>query len=117
MSPFASFADSGEFNTCFISSSSKWVIDFGATDHMTGNPNLFTFQSPNSPFLVTIDDGSTYKVVNSRTINRTSFIILSSVSNLPNLAFNLIFFSELTHDQNCYITFFFPIIIFYKRTY
>lgn len=28
-------------NTCIISSSSKWVIDLGATNHMTSNPNIF----------------------------------------------------------------------------
>ncbi|KAF9666482.1 hypothetical protein SADUNF_Sadunf16G0233800 [Salix dunnii] len=30
-----SIAESGKLNTCLISSSSKWVIDFGVTNHMT----------------------------------------------------------------------------------
>ena len=33
---------SGKTNTCFISSSSTWVINSGATDHITGNSILFT---------------------------------------------------------------------------
>ena len=33
--------ESGKSNICFISSSSTWVIDFGAIDHMTGNSSLF----------------------------------------------------------------------------
>ncbi len=36
-SPITAIADSGKSNTCLVSSSSKWVIDSGATDHMTGN--------------------------------------------------------------------------------
>ena len=31
------FAKSSKPNTCLISSSSKWVIDSGAEDHMTDN--------------------------------------------------------------------------------
>ena len=39
-------AKSGKSSTCLISSSSKWVIDSGATDDMPGYPNLFSnFQS------------------------------------------------------------------------
>ena len=38
--------ESGKTNTCFLSSSSTWVIDFRATDHMIGNSSFFTtFQS------------------------------------------------------------------------
>ena len=34
--------ESGKTNTCFISSSSTWVIHSRATYHMTGNSSLFT---------------------------------------------------------------------------
>ena len=38
--------ESGKTNTFFSSSSSTWVMDSRATDHMTGNSSLFTtFQS------------------------------------------------------------------------
>ena len=40
--PSTMLAGSGKHNTCLISSSSKWVIDFGAMDHMIGNSSLFT---------------------------------------------------------------------------
>ncbi|RVX08747.1 Retrovirus-related Pol polyprotein from transposon RE1 [Vitis vinifera] len=58
--PVSALAESGK--TCLVSSSNKWIIDSGATDHMTG----------------------------SGTVKPTSSITLSSVLNLPNLAFNLI---------------------------
>ena len=34
--------ESGKTHTCFISFPSIWVIDSGATDHMTSNSSLFT---------------------------------------------------------------------------
>ena len=39
--PITAVAQSGKPTTCLLSSSSKWVIDSGATDHITGNPSLF----------------------------------------------------------------------------
>ena len=50
----------GNSNKCLVSFlSSEWVIDFGATDYMTGNSSLFsTFQSQLSPSTITLADGS-----------------------------------------------------------
>ena len=58
--PVTTIAESGNLNTCLVSSSSsEWVIDSGATDHMTGNFSLFsTFQSQSSPSTVTLAYGS-----------------------------------------------------------
>lgn len=42
MGYFSSFANLGKSNACFISCSSRWVIDSRATDYMIGNPNLFS---------------------------------------------------------------------------
>ena len=94
-------------NTCLISSSSKWVIDFEATDHMTGNFSLFTmFQPHSSTSIVTLADGSTSCVLGSGTIHHTPLITLTSVMSLPQFSFNLIFMSKLTRTLNCSISFF-----------
>ncbi|KAH0729129.1 hypothetical protein KY289_000317 [Solanum tuberosum] len=94
--PASALNDSG--NKCLISSSSNWIIDSGATDHMTGNPNFFSkFRAHKVPSSVTIADGSSYTIEGSRTINPTSSITLSSVLGLPSLAFNLI--SDLMTKQ------------------
>ena len=40
--PITTIAELGNPNKCLVfSSSSEWVIDFGATDHMIGNSSLF----------------------------------------------------------------------------
>ena len=100
-------AESGKTNTCFISSSSTWVIDFGATDHMTSNSSVFTtFQSHPSTSTVTLADGSTSCVLGSGTIHPTPLITSTSILSLPQFSFNLIFVSKLTCTLNCSILFF-----------
>ena len=75
---------SGKTNTCFISSSSTWVIDSGATDYMTGNSSLFTmFQSHPSTSTVPFADGSTSCVLGSGTIHPTPLITLTFVLSYP----------------------------------
>ena len=100
--------ESGNPNKCLASSSSsKWVIDYGASYHMTGNYSLFsTFQSQPSPSIVTLADGSQSCVLGSGTIVPTSSNPLTSVLSLPNFSFNLMSVSKLTRALKCYISFF-----------
>ena len=101
------FVESGKTNTCFISSSSTWVIDSRATDHMTDNSSLFTtFQSHPSTLIVTLADRSTSGVLRSGTIHLNPLIILTYVLSLPQFFFNLISVSKLTRTLNFSISFF-----------
>ena len=43
----AAFVDSGK---CLVSSSSSWIIDFGVSDHMTGNHSLLCHFSEHRSF-------------------------------------------------------------------
>jgi len=105
--PITAIADSGNPSQCLLSSSSKWVIDSGATDHMAGNPNLFSsFQPHSSSNTVSLEDGSPSRVIGSGTINATPSLSLSSVLHLPQFSFNLISVSKLTRALNCCISFF-----------
>ena len=45
----AAFAETGKSSKCLVSWSSKWVIDSGASDHMTGNSNLLSDFSRHAP--------------------------------------------------------------------
>ena len=96
---------SGKINTCFISSSSTWVIDSKATNHMTCNSILFTtFQSHSSTSTVTLADGPTSCVLGLETIHPTPLITFDSVMSLPQFYFNLIYVSLV--QFNCNISFF-----------
>ena len=92
--------------TRLIYSSSIWVIDSRATDHMTSNSSLFTmFQSHSSTSTVTLADRSTSCVLGSWKIYATPQITLTFVLSLPQLSFNLIYV-KLTRTLNCNISFF-----------
>ena len=83
--------ESSKPNICLISSSSEWVIDSGVTNHMTGNPSLFTtFQPHLSTYIVTLADGSTSCVLGSRTTHPTPLITLTFVLSLSNSLIHLI---------------------------
>ena len=99
--------ESSKTNICFISSSTTWVIDFGAIDHITNYSSLFTtFQSHPFTSIVTFADGSTSNVLGSRTIHLTPLITLTSIMSLSQFSFNLISVSKLTRTLNFTISFF-----------
>ena len=105
--PISTLVESGKTNTCFLSSSCTWVIDSGATDHMTSNSSLFTMiQSHPATSTVTLADGSTSRVLGSGTIHPTPLITLTFVMSLPQFSFNLIYVSKLTCTLNYSISFF-----------
>ena len=106
--PITAIAESSNYNKCLVSSSSsEWVIDSEAIDHMTGNFSLFsTFQSQPSPSTITLANGSQSCVLGSSTIVPTPSIPLTSILSLPNFSFNLMSVSKLTQALKCYISFF-----------
>ncbi|KAI3718456.1 hypothetical protein L6452_19328 [Arctium lappa] len=77
--PTVAFAKTGNSSTCLLSFASKWVIDSGDSDYMTGNPTLFSNSDKHmSPSHVTIVDGSTPPVLGYGTIDLTPSVSLSS---------------------------------------
>ena len=106
--PIVVIAESGNLNKCLISSSSsEWVIDSRAINHMTSNCSIFsTFQSHPSTSFVTLANGSQSCVLGVGTIFPTPSLSLSFILSLPNFSFNLISMSKLTRALKCYISFF-----------
>ena len=106
--PITTITELDNPNKCLVSSSSsEWVIDFEATDHMTSNSIIFsTFLSQPSTFIVTLAYGSQSCVLGSGTIFPTPFLPFSFILSLPNFSVNLMFVSKLTQALKCYISFF-----------
>ena len=98
-------------NACLHSSfDPSWVIDSGASDHMTGNSSFLShISSPCSPSFVTVANGTKTDVQGKGTVT-TSDLILSDALYLPQFPFNLLYVHKLTLALNCSVTFY-PLIV------
>ena len=94
-------------NTCLHSSSTlPWVIDSGASDHMTSNSSIISNISHlSSPSFVTVANGTKTHVQGIGTVS-TPNLTLSSVLYLPQFFLNLLSVHKLTHSLNCSLTFY-----------
>ncbi|KZV23338.1 hypothetical protein F511_02239 [Dorcoceras hygrometricum] len=102
-----SLTQSGIANSALISRSSlPWIIDSGASDHMTGASHFFCSYAPcASDMTVKIADGSFSRVHGIGNIIVSKDITLRKVLFVPSLKCNLISVSKLTRDCHCSATF------------
>ena len=88
--------------TAKIRKSKPWIVDSGASDHMTGDISIFQhYKSNQGVSTVRIAYGSLSKVAGIGTIQLTKDLILSHALHVPNLDCNLFSISKFTHDLNC----------------
>lgn len=86
---------------------SPWVIDFGASNHMTDKSNLF--QTYNLLFgrdKVRLANGSFSTIAGQGTLPLPLGLTLSNVLQVSKLPINLLSISSITHSLNCSVTFF-----------
>ena len=84
-----------------------WIIDSGASDHMTGQSQLFHPYLPSSGLnKVCIVDGSFSPIAGKGKIALTPTLTLSSVMHVPKLSCNLFSVSKFTETNNCVAKFF-----------
>ena len=77
-----------------------WIIDFNASDHMTGSYQLFSTYSPcASNVKVKITDGFLSSIARKGNVQLSNSIILESL-HVPNLSCNLLSISQLMKDLN-----------------
>ena len=85
----------------------SWIIDFGATDHMTSKSQLFNTYTPSpSNKKIAVANGSLATVASFEDIYITPTFILKNVLHVPKLSANLVSIQKLTHDLKCYAIFF-----------
>ncbi|KAG6518818.1 hypothetical protein ZIOFF_022299 [Zingiber officinale] len=84
-----------------------WVIDSGATDHMTNAANSFISYSLSSgQEKVIIADGTKATVTGKGSIKLTDHFFLSSALHVPSVSINLLSVSSITKQLHCSVTFF-----------
>ena len=105
-----SFAHKGNYlSALFVNSMSSkpWIVDSGASDHMTRDASLFQHYSPcREGLTVKIANGSLSKVAGTGSIILSVDLTIQSVHHVPNLDCNLLLVSKLSRDLNCVAKFF-----------
>ena len=94
----------------------SWVIDSGATDHMTPKSQLFHTYTPSpSNKKIAVVNGSLATVVGFGDIYITPTLILKNVPHVPKLLASLVSIQKLTHDLKCYDIFFPSYCVFQEQ--
>ena len=84
----------------------KWIVDSGASDHMTSFTIKFMNYKPCKESIgIVVANGSMCKAA-GRGDMKSSGLKLNSVLYVPNLKCNLLSVSKITNDLNCSVTFF-----------
>ena len=84
----------------------SWVIDSGATNHMTNSSLKFSIYSPYpSNIKITTADGSLTTVVDQGEIKIHPFLALKNVLHVPKLSTNLVSIRKLIQNMNCSVIF------------
>ena len=86
----------------------SWVIDSGASSHMTGFPSVLTSYRPETSIPdVRIAEGRFCPVLGSGQFSATSSLPLQNVLYIPGVPANLLSISVITNSLHCDV-FFFP---------
>lgn len=96
-----------------------WLIDSGASHHMTGCLDVFSTIRNNTPSLVGLPDGLQTNAVKEGSVSLAHRFTLRNVLYVPNFAVNLIFVifvAWLIHDVDCFVTFTDNLCILQDRT-
>lgn len=80
----------------------SWIIDPGATDHMTSHSNLYTSYNPCSGRQkVNVADGTLSSVAGKGRIPISKDLSLDNALHVPKLSCNLLSIRKITKDLNC----------------
>ena len=83
-----------------------WILNHEASDHLSGNKNLFSSLTIMSPLpMITLVNGSQTMAKGIGSACPLPSVPLTFVLYIPNCPFNLISISKLTRDLKCLITF------------
>lgn len=86
--------------------SQLWIVDSGATNHMTFNKSLLSnFQSFIDPRKVRIANGDSISILGCGSVRISSKLMLKHVLYVPTLDCNLVSVRQLMLDNNCWTVF------------
>ena len=101
-----SIAQTDNVYDCLTHSSAPWILDIGASDHISSNKDLFsslTYPSPLPTIILATGSQTIAKGIGS--VCPLPSLLLTYVLYVPDFPFYLIFISKLTHDLHYVLTF------------
>jgi hypothetical protein len=107
--PIANVAQPGDVSKASVLSTtfknSTWIIDTGASDHMTKDSNQLQsfFSSPKS--VISTANGCTSLISGEGSVILSNTLTLDIVLVVPSLEYNLLFVGQITSTLNCTVTF------------
>ena len=93
------------FAHSIITKNSMWIIDTGASNHMTKDFDKLIYHKPFSWSSICTANDSTYPVMGEWSIILTDTITPDIVLIVPSLAYNLMSVNQVTATLKCTVTF------------
>ena len=94
----------------------SWIMDSGATDHMTHSSKFFSTYSPcPSNKKIATADGSLATVAGTGDVQINPSITLKKVLHVPKLSTNLVSVQKLTQDLLCNVVFYNSYCVFQEK--
>ena len=93
-------------------SNSAWIIDSGATDHMTFNSRQVSPLKSSSQNSVYTTSGTSIPIIKEGSLSLTNTLNLDSVLVVPSLNYNLLSISQITTALFCVVIFWFEFCVF-----
>ena len=91
-------------NISTLVSNSAWIIDFGATDHMTFDRQVSPLQSSSQNFVSTTN-GTSISIIGEGSLSLTNTLNLDSVLVVPSLNYNLLSVYQINTALFCIVIF------------
>ena len=91
--------------TCNSVSNSDWVIDSGATSHMTNDSDCLQYIHKSSQLDVTTANGGTAQIIGEGPVELTNTLNLDTVLVVPSLGYNLLSIAQITIALSCLVIF------------
>ncbi|PON46458.1 hypothetical protein TorRG33x02_325900, partial [Trema orientale] len=86
-------------------SNNTWIIDSGATDHMTFDSKNISYFRPSSQKFVSTINGTSIPVIGEGSLSLNTSLNLDSVLVVPSLDYNLLSVSQITITLSCVVIF------------